>query len=422
MKLEDLSAAVEHYTLPGGPGLYRNLYNLRDGDGPLKISSWEEWRALPFLTKEHLTHTPLAERTFVPIRDVGVFTASSGTSGKDVSFSYRSSLEAHVRYRFEYFARPTCHFVGLNPYVHRESNGYKALGFDTRIIACDSTNMRESIALAIAAGMDSASMHSFAVPEFCKALEQYPQAAARMRLVEVTGQVCPRSFTELLRENFPHAAIIHSYSITETGASPLGVSCRPYTKGDVYDMCHLCHHIHFDLIDTETDEPVEPVPGTEAEVLVTDALFPGLATPLIRYRVGDMVRTFETSCEHKRWTFAVAGRAELDFVKIPEGILHASEVARVLREYSLQVSDDFELRYYPSTSDTKRFRVELHVTALHGTSLSRLAEDIASRLRVSPTLTYAEGVVRGLYEPLRCVPLQNSAATGKRRRITKHVN
>lgn len=92
MSIERLAAALERCTLPGGPALYRGLFGLKPGDGPLKISTWEEWRALPHLTKERLTQAPIADRAFVPVREWSSFTSSSGTSGKEVFFSGRGLL------------------------------------------------------------------------------------------------------------------------------------------------------------------------------------------------------------------------------------------------------------------------------------------------------------------------------------------
>ncbi len=116
------------------------------------------------------------------------------------------------------------------------------------------------------------------------------------------------------------------------------------------------------------------------------------------------------------------GRTDLDFVKLPGGVLSADEIERVLRALPEQVeSDIFELhRFERETENGALLEFVLHVQARPGISLDALANDIAKRVRVAPGFSYADGVAQGRYFPIRCTQLIAVVPQAKRKRIIRH--
>jgi phenylacetate-coenzyme A ligase PaaK-like adenylate-forming protein len=76
-----LQTLIARITAPGGPSFYRRFYGVPEGSPAREVHTLEEWRALPFLTKQSLLETPIAERSFVPHRQLDSLYASSGTTG-----------------------------------------------------------------------------------------------------------------------------------------------------------------------------------------------------------------------------------------------------------------------------------------------------------------------------------------------------
>jgi phenylacetate-coenzyme A ligase PaaK-like adenylate-forming protein len=180
-------------------------------------------------------------------------------------------------------------------------------------------------------------------------------------------------------------------------------------------------HFH-ELIDPRTGVVLEPTTGVEGELVVSAYAGEPAALPLLRYRTGDIVRVVEEKCaRHGLWSFTVLGRASLDFLKLPGGVLSAEEAARVIRLFNGSITDRFELhRFERETPGGPKPQVELRVEPKGSIDLAELARDIAENLRVNPARTYALGVADGLYLPLTCSILAPQEGAHKPRRIVAH--
>src|SRR5262249_18353747 len=134
----------------------------------------------------------------------------------------------------------------------------------------------------------------------------------------------------------------------------------------------------------------------------------------------DTVRVVDAPCPHGRWSFTVLGRTDLDFLKIPGGILRVDEILRVLRLFPQEITDRFELHWSEEErASGPRLQPTIYVEAKAAIDLKDLAERIAEHVRVAPEMTYALGVARGRYAPLLCKNFTPSGST-KARRIIKH--
>ncbi|MHB1086761.1 MAG: phenylacetate--CoA ligase family protein, partial [Minisyncoccota bacterium] len=343
--------------------------------------------------------------------------ASSGTSGKAPLFSPRTHVRGmEYRLRFHDFKKPFLAFtVPLMPHWHEMFQ--KEHGGSSHVICLDPRHPKASARLAAAAGADAFSAFVYHVRDLGEEMKALG-TNGEIRFIEVTGEVCGRAQIQYMRDTFPNATIVQSYNSSEVEDAHIGTPCRPLTPEEPLAHYHPKKTHYLELLNPESGAIIEPREGAEGDLLVTT--YPGepASFPLIRYRIGDTVRIVESPCaEHGTWSFTVLGRTDMDFVKIPGGIIRADEIARTLSLFSDVVTDRFELHCSEQTAEHgPKLSLTLHVDArTNAIDLVALSQNIASHLHVSPDFTYADGVRLNRYEALACTLLTTSTGAKARR-------
>ncbi len=415
LSFEKLQELLSFATRPEH-GFYRKLYGMQDGAPALNLESQAAWERLPLVTKDALIDMPLSMRSFKPLGELDHLRTSSGTSGKPPLFSPRTHVE-HMEYRLKYhdFKNPFLAFtVPLMPHWHERFA--REHGGNPHVVVYDPKHPAASVAVARAAGVDAFSVFVYHVPALGEEMKR-AGIHTKIKLAEITGEVCSRAQFEYLRETFPNATILQSYNSSEVEDAHIGMPCKPVDGTEPLAVYHPKATHYLELLDQETGAILKPAPGIEGDLVVT--AYPGTEAsfPLIRFRIGDTARVVSCPCPHESFSFTILGRTDLDFLKVPGGILRADEVARVLRLFP-EVSDRFELRCSEvATKSGPRLCATLYIEARDTVDLEAFAQTVAENLRVAPALTYAEGSALGRYMPMRCKPLQTPVG-GKTRRIT----
>ncbi len=413
---------VERYTRPG-PNLYRSLYDLPENTPPLSLQSEDEWKSLPFLTKDILIGTPIEERLFTERSNLDQWRVSSGTTGKPPIFSPRTYRAANMDYRLSFydFKKPILAFtIPLLPHWFERLQILQ--GHAPQVIVFDPKRARTSVRLARIAGVDAISVFSFHMPIIGELMLKEGMTND-IRYIEITGEPCSEALLTYLQQTFPNAVVYSEYGATELEDFPIGFMCRPITGEEPLCLYHFKKTHFIELIDSETGTPLALETGIEGELVLTAWVGEGAATPFIRYRTGDMVRIVEKSCAaHNQMSFTVLGRATLDFLKIAGGLIRTDEVQRVMRLFGNHVTERFELHLYEdSRPDSHKIRVELRVEPkTQDTDLDTLSREIAKLLRVAPSFTYADGVAQNMYLPLVCTRLETPPTAGKTIYLFKH--
>lgn len=418
MTLGSLHTLVQHATQPGR--WYRHLYGMDASAPPLTIDSWDAWRDIPFLKKEDLLASPLQERIFVPMDLVDHITSTSGTTGSLPLFSARTRLS---EYEFRVVLDTGWHAALSSKLVPHQQERYLAKRSRApRVIVIDPRNTKATARLAKAAGVDAIFAFLFHMPLITEQLV-HAGVAPHIRYIEVAGETCSESQFREMQRAFPNARIVSTYGLSEVENSPVGIPCKPLSIEDTAQVHHAKDGCYLELLDTESNRIIEPTTGAIGELLITCFRGGPAAFPMIRYRSGDTVRVVEEHCaRHGTWSFVIMGRADVDFVRIPGGMLRADEIERTLRSLGTRVSDTFEMEVGDvSDGGVTKTSATLRIDADIAGDEVALARDIAAVLRVGPASTYADGVARGLYAPLICerLPHDLSAAVRKRRRIIR---
>ncbi len=334
------------------------------------------------------------------------------------------SPRTHVRnmeYRLKYhdFKKPLLAFtVPMMPYWHEYFQTEH--GGSPSVIAYDPKYPSASITLAKAAGIDAACLFVYHVQAAGEEMKRQG-INEQIRLFEIAGETCSLALYTYMRKTFPNATLMHSYGAGEVEDVHMGMPCKPLDGTEPLSVYHPKSTHYLEIVDPESGAVLEPAPGVEGDLLIT--AYPGEPSsfPLVRFSIGDTVRVVEAPCkEHGLWSFTVLGRTEMEFLKIPGGVLKADEVARVLRLFPKEVTDLFVLHSTnEETASGPLFRPILEIEAGAEADLAALAEKISREIRVAPSFTYAQGVALGRYLPLKCIPLQKSTVSKKHLRVVR---
>ena len=419
MTFEQRRGLVAACTTTEYSDFYRRLYGLSAEQKTLLLSSPEEWTALPFVTKDLLLDTPPQQRLFCDPREVRSVRTSSGTTGRPPLFTpFARSADFTYRADFRHAGDPILAFSLLVPFDNER--WLASQGFQPRVVVLDPKNIESSVRLARTVGVRSIFVFTFLMPEIGACMQSLGMTE-RISYIELAGEPCSSGLYKYLRETFPNAGITGTLGMNEIDNMPFAPSCHLAGNSDEVDLHHARDGSHIELVDPETGESIPVRAGAEGEMVITVGGDGTYASPMIRYRTGDIVRVIGEQCPvHNTWSFKDVGRYEADFVKVRGGVLRADEMERVLR--TLGLSDIFELhRYERNTPQGPRTAVDLHLTVPPGTDLQGLSNKIAGLLRVAPTYTYADGVREGHYLPLVCIRLDASPQKQvKRHRVIAH--
>lgn len=418
LSFEERKQLVARCTDPTGPDVYRAHYGMSPTEARLDVTDETHWQSLAPVTKDDMLLRPLHERSFIPLSELDHIRASSGTSGKEVLFSPRTHVR-NMTYRtaFHDFEGAFLAFtVPMMPHWHERF--LVEIGKKPRVVSFDPKHPAASVRLAKAAGVTGISAFVYHYRSICEHMKK-ENICEHIRFVEITGEICSLAQYEHIRDTFPNAVIVQSYNSSEVEDAHIGIPCKPIDGTEPLAVYHPKESHYLELVD-EHSNIIEPKEGAEGDLLIT--AYPGepSSMPLIRYRIGDTVRIVQSSCPHGSFSFTVLGRTEMDFLKIPGGVLRSDEISRALKQFSEYVSDQFELHYTELATDKgPLLELALHVDVKKEYPLEQLAKDLMSHIRVSPMYTYADGVSAGRYLPLSCKKL--SLNTGqKARRIVRH--
>lgn len=392
--------------------LYRALYGT---DRPAHIASHSDWESLPCVTKEFLRAWPLTARIYVPYEKITVFKITSGTSGKEPLVFPRIRPP---RYHNHFDAvHPTSCILNFFPPQHLMQHGRDDAGISNlTVIDGDATNLDGTVRFALHAGLD----HIMCTPSLIDVLVpvlQRHNAMDNIKRIELGGERITPSIYHRLHEQFPHAFLCADYGMTETqGVAGVGEMTKDgalYTPTPGY---------YWEIID-EGGVVIHDA-NVVGELLISHTEYEDVALPLLRYKTGDYARFTEDTEDGGR-RYEVLGRVDLDYIKVAGGELRIEVIERAVKNLHPLLSEDFEVHTF--SRDTGHLpSVEIHIAAKADLavteSLSKeLAHLLASRIRISPTRTYTEGVADGLYAPLRCVVVAPFPQSHwKRRRMFQH--
>jgi phenylacetate-CoA ligase len=303
---------------------YRRLYN-EHGVRPDILRTLDDIRKFPILSKELVRDVPLEDRTAAGV-DVSRCTlrTTSGSTGIPVkilederSIDYLDAY--HLRRLREYGYRPWHKIIRLTTEPpRRESLGatgdaraglMKRLRENRmkRLVVADDVDKHLEIIVRERPKLIVASPSYFRV--LAKTMRDRGISGVRPRVLITWGEVLDEGTRAYISSSFG-SEVYDGYGCTE--AAPLGLAWECKERAGL--------HINMDVVLLEVLKNGKPVqPGERGEVYVT-SLF-RTATPMIRYRLGDIVTLSDEVCPCGRempLIKNIEGRL-VDFLRMPDG-------------------------------------------------------------------------------------------------------
>lgn len=399
LQLRKLKTILAHAyeTVP----FYRRLYdehNVR----PSELKSLDDIRKFPAISKELVRDIPLKERTAAGF-DLSRCTlkTTSGSTGIPVTVleDERSvdHLDAyHLRRLFEYGYRPWETIVR----VTSEPPGKESVGSTGEARAGLMKRLRESRVKRLVIAEDiqkHVDILEETGPEFVASPPSYLKviakiasergiASIRPRVIITWGEVLDNSSRAFLNSSFG-SQVYDGYGCTEVApVGGLAWECKRRTG----------MHVNSDTVVLEFLKDGEPVsPGERGEVVAT-SLF-RFATPMIRYRLGDVATPLDDPCPCGRGMPLIKnieGRL-VDFLKMPDGrpvspyavMFAVQEIPGIARYQLIQESE----RRIVATIERGRNFTEATVTRFWDACHTLFASDIQLEVNVIDSFPIRRG-------------------------------
>lgn len=410
-ELRKLKAIVKYAIDNPYSSFYKKKY-AKAGIGKPDIKTWEDFQKLPFLTREEILGTEPYKRIFIASEKLVGVLATSGSlnQGRLIMVQERPMVRADgilvgSPWRHIY---PRTIKLGINKIMILTT----ILGVNRNflypppskllIVYADISDLNMAAEIAFKVGIEGVVTTPSALYFFIPYLEKCYDLN-RIKEITLSGEYCSLEKFKLFRRFFPKATIRSDYGSSE--ARDLGWQCDFLANNKNPSIYHFSEEVYPEVIDPVTFENLTE--GKEGELVIT--AFGKRAFIPIRYRFGDIVKilTKKCGCGSTMALFESLGRQGTDYISISGARLVKTEFEKALLKFG-NISSDFKARIRErSLGQAIVYDVEVLVPVLDKRLLGkqafgeRLGRELQLKIKVSPTLTYADLVKKGIFTPLK---------------------
>lgn len=397
---------------------YSDFYRLKyekAGFNPLSdFNSLDDIKKIPFLTREELSNADLFKLLFIPKKEVELISPTSGTTtGKSVFIFFPVPIETPNAPRQADFTKKKKKtrkvLVLMNPFhlplcLVAAKKERCQFGQEVWELPGDIHNISSSCQLASTLGVNAIVTTPTLAIILKDYLEHYPDLKKSLKNFQLTGELVGPEKKKLLQELYPDLEIFLYYSNAEAGI--IGSQC-PYLakrKNQIY-YHSTANNNYLEVINPETGKEVNF--GEKGELVLT--AFWNLATPLIKYRTGDLVSFVENDCPCKipGPLLQVWGRTNYDSIRAGGFELRTEMLEKPLLNLRDCLQDNFEAHIYENFVGTKpKIRVVLNLSLREGIRESpelkqKIVNELLENWQLSPNLNLKRATEEGLFEPLQ---------------------
>ena len=386
---------------------YRTKYE-QAGLNPVSgFNSVDDVKKIPFLTKKELLGAELFNLLFVDEKEVGAIAVTSGTTGKPlVIFHHESGI-----YSPPYLSSlvdEKMRMLFLSPgstipilFYHLYGLVTKKTGRSRAYIG-DGSNLSNSCRLAEMLKVNT--IYTF--PSLAIILkdyfEHYPNLKKSLKFFILIGELVSPEKKQFLKTLYPNLEIILEYSSNESPS--VGFQCRHLIEKNDQIYYHArIDDYHLEIINPETEENVKF--GEKGELVATN--FWNSATPLIRYKTGDLVSLTENNCPcgAPGPLLQIWGRSNYDVIKAGGFVLRTEMLEKPLLNLKDYLQNAFECHAYENfVGAIPKVKLTLNLSLKEGVEespeLKKIIEnEFMENWRLSPKFNLKKAVETGLFEP-----------------------
>ena len=383
---------------------YRRKYEQVSFNPLSDFKSIEDIKKIPFLTRKELAITDPKKLLFIEEDGVDCIIPTSGTTGDPFfvfhSFAIPNLPTHHDSLNFGKILslvnplriKPNHYFI---PYEFKIKNN--------QLLPGDIYNIPASLKIASKIKVNTIYTTTPSLAIILKDyLDQNPELKNSLKFLILGGELVSPYKKIFLQELYPNLEIFINYGAAEFPGT-LGDQCTFLAQRNDRVYYHPLFSIaHLEIIDPLTEKNVEI--GKEGELVVT--CFHNRATPLIRYKTGDLVRFHKNDCPCgcPGPLLEVLGRAKFDIVKVGGFGLRREMLEKAILNLKDYLKESFEAHFYENFIGTKpRTKMILNLSlkkwVKETPELKRKIErELLENWQLSPRLNLKMAVEAGLFE------------------------
>lgn len=311
---------------------YRKKYESA-GFGSQSILKPENFKNIPYLTRQELETTPALKRLFINREDVQFIAYTSGTSSQNPLITYFSEVE-------NYFFDPAL-AIGVKKLLITYPPLNKNFGH-TFIQQCrqsptkplpifaDFQNLANSAIIAAKTEIDAI----YATPTIAAMLAEFLQKyydIAKIKLLALSSETLTPARREQLKNLYPEAKIANLYASSEIGQFVLYPCPEIINSGK--DLFHVL------------TPPVLEAEIIGGEMVITYGA--NKAMPLIRYRTGDFFEIEKEKCAcGKSPVLKWSGRKDVDKIRAGGAEIKTEDVETAFQKINYITGDKYQIHFY----------------------------------------------------------------------------
>lgn len=376
---------------------YRLKYKKAGFNPRLDFKSIDDVKKIPLLSRKELATADPFKLLFVEREKIEHVSVTSGTSGEPlITFKSLPSLPAREksieeRGKFLLLENP---FRACSTYYYLRKRAKLLLAGDIHNIPA---SLRSSSRLGVN-GVWTTPTLALILADY---LKHYPDLKKSLEGLVLTGEKVTSQKKKFLQRLYPYSKIFLIYGLAEL-PSILASQCISLTKKNDQIYYHPHAPYYLEIIDPITKKEVKF--GEKGELIVT--FLYSVATPIIRYKTGDLVSFKENNCPCgipgpllQFW-----GRVNYDSVRAGGFELKTKALKKPLLNLQDFLRNNFEGHIYENFVGTKpKIKMVLNLSLKDGVKESpelkqKIENEFLENWRLSPRLNLKKAVEAGLFE------------------------
>lgn len=401
---------------------YRDKYKKAGFLSWKQIKSMEDFKKLPFLTRQDIVSNNPYERCFLPLERITSVRISGGTTdSQNPMINFHTRLHPYQIHHFSKKLKQLKIKAMLLLFAHLQTQGRilrewnEIKNKDTVVIAGDTNNLPITSKLAKQLEIDALrttpTILYFLIPYLQKEYD-----LNKIRYIFLMGEFCSEVKVDYFKKVFKNAYFQSNYGGNET--SMRGFRCDFLAKLPPR-FFHPLPIFHFEIHN----------PDEESELILTH-LYTKVAFPFIRYKTGDCVKIEDKKCEcGQTKLMEVFGKLEYDVARIHGTTLYAENIYKALSLFSKYLSSlDFQIHVFEKVIGNKILpQFILHVVPKSSALKTwpqvknLIAKGISHNLYLSAKMTLSQLVENKVFLPLEIESVKALPIIGKRKHIISHM-
>lgn len=390
---------------------YRNKYK---GLGIKEIRSYEDFRKIPFLTKDEFRDLPLEKRTFVPEEQIAYYSFSGGTTNQG-----KPTIIPHIPFSFEDYAKRSFNEDEISSFgvtniitllVPVSMIMLKIFSLPKKrlvVIPGDINNLKLTARISREIKIQGIITLPTRLYFFIRCLKEIGFDLNEIKWVRLTGEYCSQQRLDYFRSELPNAFIDFKYGVSEIGGNK-GNRCDHLSKTQIPSVFHPVTSELFEVI----DEKNKSLPlGETGQLCYSETKIK--AFPLLRYKVGDLASLVRRTCIcGNEYDLVVHGRIGSDVIEFNGATISVQSVENALDPIRQFIEPVFRVDILEESNRNKTSpKLQLHLSLKKGLKDNKsnssfveiLKEKVSDNLYLQPEVTLKKMVEQGVISPLEII-------------------